>query len=256
MAKKKFERTKPHVNVGTMGHIDHGKTTLTAAITKVLSETNPNDAVHAVRPDRQGAGGEAAGDHHLDRPRGVRDGQPALRPRRHAGPRRLHQEHDHRRRPGGRGHPGGLGRRRPHAPDPRARAARPPGRRALHRGGAQQGRHRRRRGAARPGRARGPRAAQRVRVPRRRHPGHAGQRAQGAGGRPRVDAQDRRADGGRRQLHPRAPARRGQALPHAGRGRHVHHRPRHRGDRQGRAGRRQGRRGGRDRRPARHQKTP
>ena len=42
MAKKKFERTKPHVNVGTMGHIDHGKTTLTAAITKVLSEKNPN----------------------------------------------------------------------------------------------------------------------------------------------------------------------------------------------------------------------
>ncbi len=42
MAKKKFERSKPHVNVGTMGHIDHGKTTLTAAITKVLSEKNPN----------------------------------------------------------------------------------------------------------------------------------------------------------------------------------------------------------------------
>jgi elongation factor Tu len=42
MAKKKFERSKPHVNVGTMGHIDHGKTTLTAAITKVLSEANPN----------------------------------------------------------------------------------------------------------------------------------------------------------------------------------------------------------------------
>src|SRR5271154_4439310 len=41
MAKKKFERTKPHVNVGTMGHIDHGKTTLTAAITKVLSEKDP-----------------------------------------------------------------------------------------------------------------------------------------------------------------------------------------------------------------------
>src|SRR5579862_3502883 len=44
MAKKKFERSKPHVNVGTMGHIDHGKTTLTAAITKVLSEKNPNVA--------------------------------------------------------------------------------------------------------------------------------------------------------------------------------------------------------------------
>ncbi|MGD9797728.1 MAG: elongation factor Tu [Acidimicrobiia bacterium] len=38
MAKEKFQRTKPHVNVGTMGHIDHGKTTLTAAITKVLAE--------------------------------------------------------------------------------------------------------------------------------------------------------------------------------------------------------------------------
>ncbi|HXZ25405.1 MAG TPA: GTP-binding protein, partial [Nitrospiria bacterium] len=37
MAKAKFERTKPHVNVGTIGHVDHGKTTLTAAITKVLS---------------------------------------------------------------------------------------------------------------------------------------------------------------------------------------------------------------------------
>jgi elongation factor Tu len=42
MAKKKFERSKPHINVGTMGHIDHGKTTLTAAITKVLAEGNPN----------------------------------------------------------------------------------------------------------------------------------------------------------------------------------------------------------------------
>jgi elongation factor Tu len=42
MSKATFERTKPHVNVGTMGHIDHGKTTLTAAITKVLSDRNPD----------------------------------------------------------------------------------------------------------------------------------------------------------------------------------------------------------------------
>ncbi len=42
MAKKKFERNKPHINIGTMGHIDHGKTTLTAAITKVLSASNPD----------------------------------------------------------------------------------------------------------------------------------------------------------------------------------------------------------------------
>src|SRR5215213_983361 len=44
MAKEKFERNKPHVNVGTMGHIDHGKTTLTAAITRVLS--NDSDSTH------------------------------------------------------------------------------------------------------------------------------------------------------------------------------------------------------------------
>src|SRR5262247_2784638 len=47
MAKQKFERTKPHLNIGTMGHIDHGKTTLTAAITKVLAESNPNVTVMA-----------------------------------------------------------------------------------------------------------------------------------------------------------------------------------------------------------------
>src|SRR5258705_216901 len=45
MAKQKFERTKPHVNVGTIGHVDHGKTTLTAAITMVLSQKNPKIAV-------------------------------------------------------------------------------------------------------------------------------------------------------------------------------------------------------------------
>ena len=38
MSKEKFERNKPHVNVGTIGHVDHGKTTLTAALTKVMSE--------------------------------------------------------------------------------------------------------------------------------------------------------------------------------------------------------------------------
>src|SRR2546426_577143 len=47
MSKEKFERTKPHLNVGTIGHIDHGKTTLTAAITQVLSEKGTNTSVRS-----------------------------------------------------------------------------------------------------------------------------------------------------------------------------------------------------------------
>jgi len=43
MSKEKFERTKPHVNVGTIGHVDHGKTTLTAAMTKVMAEANGSE---------------------------------------------------------------------------------------------------------------------------------------------------------------------------------------------------------------------
>jgi len=44
MSKEKFERTKPHVNVGTIGHVDHGKTTLTAAMTKVMAEKMGGEA--------------------------------------------------------------------------------------------------------------------------------------------------------------------------------------------------------------------
>jgi elongation factor Tu len=47
MAKEKFDRSKPHVNIGTIGHVDHGKTTLTAAITKVLAKHNPKITVRA-----------------------------------------------------------------------------------------------------------------------------------------------------------------------------------------------------------------
>ena len=43
MAKEKFQRTKPHCNIGTIGHVDHGKTTLTAAITKVLADRVPGN---------------------------------------------------------------------------------------------------------------------------------------------------------------------------------------------------------------------
>ncbi len=54
MGKQKFERTKPHMNVGTIGHVDHGKTTLTAAITKMLA-LKGKAPVRGLRPDRQRA---------------------------------------------------------------------------------------------------------------------------------------------------------------------------------------------------------
>ena len=208
MAKQKFERTKPHVNVGTIGHIDHGKTTLTAAITKVLAEQGDGNTPGArLRVDRQRARGAPARHHHQHRARRVRDGEPPLRARRLPRARRLHQEHDHGRRPDGRRDPGGLGRRRPDAADARAHPARPPGRGARDRRRAEQGRHGRRSRAARARRDGGPRAALEVRVPGRRRPGHPGLGAEGARGRRGVDAEDPRADGGRRLVHPGARAR-------------------------------------------------
>ena len=52
MAKQKFERTKPHVNIGTIGHVDHGKTTLTAAITKTLAMKGEADFVDYASIDK------------------------------------------------------------------------------------------------------------------------------------------------------------------------------------------------------------
>ena len=56
MAKAKFERTKPHVNVGTIGHVDHGKTTMTAALTKVSADKGYGTKYIAVRRGREGVG--------------------------------------------------------------------------------------------------------------------------------------------------------------------------------------------------------
>ena len=58
MSKEKFERTKPHVNIGTIGHVDHGKTTLTAAITTVLAtkglaEARPFDTIDNAPEERE-----------------------------------------------------------------------------------------------------------------------------------------------------------------------------------------------------------
>src|SRR3954465_8350652 len=52
MAKGKFERTKPHVNIGTIGHVDHGKTSLTAAITKYFGEYKPYDQIDAAPEEK------------------------------------------------------------------------------------------------------------------------------------------------------------------------------------------------------------
>ena len=49
MAKAKFERNKPHCNIGTVGHVDHGKTTLTAAITKVLAEKEEQNLLLTIK---------------------------------------------------------------------------------------------------------------------------------------------------------------------------------------------------------------
>ena len=52
MSKEKFNRNKPHCNIGTIGHVDHGKTTLTAAITKVLSEAGGSSSANFVAYDQ------------------------------------------------------------------------------------------------------------------------------------------------------------------------------------------------------------
>ena len=122
MAKEKFDRSKPHVNVGTIGHIDHGKTTLTAALTKVAADKGwakfvPYDEV-AKASESQGRRDATKiltiATSHVE----YRDAEPALCPRRLPGARRLHQEHDHRRGADGRRDPGGFGGRRSDAADP------------------------------------------------------------------------------------------------------------------------------------------
>ncbi len=184
-----MQRTKPHVNVGTIGHIDHGKTTLTAAILAVQAAKG----LAKFKSYAEIAKGGTVRDETKTvtiavSPRRVRDRQAALRPHRLPGPRRLHQEHDHRRRPDGRGDPGRLGRRRPDAADPRAHPAGPPGGRARAGRVPEQGRPGRRPRVARTGRDGAARAADAVRLPRRRDSDHPRQLA----GRPTTTRRIRR----------------------------------------------------------------
>ena len=138
MSKAKFERTKPHCNVGTIGHVDHGKTTLTAAITKVLAETGGATYTSYDQIDKapeEKARGITINTAHVE----YETDEPALRARRLPGPCRLREEHDHRRGADGRGDPGGERGRRADAADPRAHPAGAPGGGAGDRGLPEQG---------------------------------------------------------------------------------------------------------------------
>ena len=81
MAKEKFERNKPHCNIGTIGHVDHGKTSLTAAITKVLAESGGATFTAYDQIDKAPEE-KARGHHDLDGSRRIRDGEAPLCPRR------------------------------------------------------------------------------------------------------------------------------------------------------------------------------
>ena len=133
MGKEKFDRSKPHVNVGTIGHIDHGKTTLTAAITKVLSKHNPKNSFRSFdsidnAPEERERGITIA-TAHVE----YETAEPSLRARRLSWSRRLHQEHDHRRSTDGRCDSGRCGHRRTDAADQGARPVGASGWRAVHR---------------------------------------------------------------------------------------------------------------------------
>ena len=249
MAKEKFVRNKPHVNVGTIGHIDHGKTTLTAALVKVQSK---KDLAKAISYKDIAKGGTVRDDtktvtiavSHVE----YESDEAPLRARRLPGPRRLHQEHDHGRGADGRRDPGGVGARLGHAADARARASGAPGRSRPHRGLPEQVRRGRRPGDAGPRRDGGPRAPQQVQVRRRQRDGRSRRGAPGAQRRREVGEVDRRAARRARHEDPRPGPRHRQAVPDGGRGRVLDQGPRHGGHGPRRARHRQGGRRSRDRR--------
>ena len=181
MAKEKFARTKPHCNVGTIGHVDHGKTSLTAAITKVLAETGgatytAYDQIDKA-PEEKARGITIATAHveyqtqnrhyaHVDCPG--------------------HADYVKNMITGAAQMDGAIlvvsGGRRPDAADARAHPAGAPGRRPGAGRVPQQGRHGRRSRAPGAGRAGGARAALEVQFPGRQDPGDQGLGADGAGG--------------------------------------------------------------------------
>ena len=161
-----------------------------------------------VRPDRQRAGGEGAGDHDQHGARGVRDGEAALRARGLSGARGLHQEHDHRGGADGRGDPGGECGGRADAADAGAHSAGAAGGGALHRRVHEQGGHGRRQGAAGAGGDGGAGAALEVPVSGGQDADRDWQREDGVGRGHERDGGgvDLQAGGGAGQLHSAAAA--------------------------------------------------
>ena len=114
MAKQKFERNKPHCNVGTIGHVDHGKTTLTAALTKVSHDRGWTST--SIAYDEVAKASESQGRRDPTKILTIATSHVEYStPNRHyahvdcPGPRRLRQEHDHRCCPDGRRHSRRLG---------------------------------------------------------------------------------------------------------------------------------------------------
>ena len=135
MAKAKFERTKPHVNVGTIGHVDHGKTTLTAALTKVSADKGWGTKY--ISYDEVAKASESQGRRDATKILTIatshveyETGEAALRARGLSGARRLREEHDHGGGADGRGDPGGVGGGRADAADAGAHPAGAAGERA------------------------------------------------------------------------------------------------------------------------------
>ena len=163
MAKSKFERNKPHVNIGTIGHVDHGKTSLTAAITKYFGEYKAYDQIDAAPEEK--ARGITISTAHVEYETPARHYAHVDCPG--------HADYVKNMITGAAQMDGAilvvLGCRRPDAADPRAHPARPSGRRSGDRRVPEQGRPGRRRRASRARRAGSARTAVELRLPGRRH---------------------------------------------------------------------------------------
>jgi elongation factor Tu len=168
MAKAKFERNKPHVNIGTIGHVDHGKTTLTAAITKYFGDFQAYDQIDGAPEEK--ARGITISTAHVEYETDARHYAHVDCPG--------HADYVKNMITGAAQMDGAIlvvnARRRPDAADARAHPAGPPGRRPVHGGVPEQGGPGRRRGAAGAGGDGSARASVVLRVPGRRHSDHRG----------------------------------------------------------------------------------